>query len=274
MYKRMHPVLIKFQIGDGTVVGIPSFGLFVFFGVIIGSVLVFMRVRRTGMTFLEFSALWGYIVGFGFLGAIFAGILFSPHDFFASFDFSDGYFSLALQGGLIAGTLAAARMLKELNRPVVMTLDLIIPPIFIGLAVGRIGCLLGGCCYGSLTRLPWGVCYPPGHPSHDSYGLQSLHPTPLYSAILALLIALFAWVLTERRTQGWVLTWSVVLYFSGRLGLELLRGDHGAVAGGLTPQQWCSLAVIAGFLAWFTWYNKRGRPREGTQKSRTTGGTL
>lgn len=268
----MHPILIKIQLGNGTVVGIPSFGLFVLCGLVVGSVLASLRIRRAGITFLEFSALWGYVVGFGFIGAILAGIVFSPRDFIASFDFRYGYFSLAWQGGLIAGVLAAARMLKELHRPVIQTMDLIIPPIFVGLAIGRIGCLFGGCCYGSPTHLPWGVSYPPDHPSHDLYGLESLHPMPIYSAILALSIALFAWMLAGRRPQGSVLTWSLVLYSSGRLGMELLRGDHGAVAGGLTPQQWCSLAVIAGFITWHAWFTKREYPGERDQHEHVCGG--
>ena len=38
--------------------------------------------------------------------------------------------------------------------------DLVAPSMAIGLAFGRIGCLLNGCCYGGQTDWPWHVTFP------------------------------------------------------------------------------------------------------------------
>ncbi len=38
--------------------------------------------------------------------------------------------------------------------------DLIAPSLMLGLAIGRIGCLLNGCCYGGRCEDPWGICFP------------------------------------------------------------------------------------------------------------------
>jgi phosphatidylglycerol:prolipoprotein diacylglycerol transferase len=39
-------------------------------------------------------------------------------------------------------------------------MDIVAPCITLGLAIGRIGCFLNGCCYGADTHLPWGVSFP------------------------------------------------------------------------------------------------------------------
>jgi len=41
-------------------------------------------------------------------------------------------------------------------------LDIIAPSAALGLAIGRIGCFLNGCCFGSTCELPWAVRFPFG----------------------------------------------------------------------------------------------------------------
>jgi phosphatidylglycerol:prolipoprotein diacylglycerol transferase len=38
--------------------------------------------------------------------------------------------------------------------------DLIAPSMMAGLALGRVGCLLNGCCYGGESTAPWAVTFP------------------------------------------------------------------------------------------------------------------
>ena len=40
--------------------------------------------------------------------------------------------------------------------------DVAAPAVAIGIAIGRIGCFLNGCCYGAVCELPWAVRFPPG----------------------------------------------------------------------------------------------------------------
>jgi len=44
--------------------------------------------------------------------------------------------------------------------PLLPLADLIAPSLMLGLAIGRIGCLLNGCCYGGLCEHPWAVTFP------------------------------------------------------------------------------------------------------------------
>src|SRR5215813_451306 len=60
-------------------------------------------------------------------------------------------------------------------------LDALAPAGILALAIGRLGCFLGGCCYGRPTALPWGVVFP-------EVGPPARHPLQLYSAALDLLL--------------------------------------------------------------------------------------
>src|SRR5207237_407929 len=46
--------------------------------------------------------------------------------------------------------------------PLLTGSDIMAPCIMIGLAFGRIGCYLNGCCYGEECNLPWGAAFPYG----------------------------------------------------------------------------------------------------------------
>ncbi len=44
--------------------------------------------------------------------------------------------------------------------------DLVIPSVLLGVAIGRLGCFLNGCCFGGACELPWAVEFPFGSPPH------------------------------------------------------------------------------------------------------------
>jgi phosphatidylglycerol:prolipoprotein diacylglycerol transferase len=50
--------------------------------------------------------------------------------------------------------------------PFLALADLIAPSLLVGLALGRIGCLLNGCCYGGASDLPWAVHFPRNSPPY------------------------------------------------------------------------------------------------------------
>ena len=68
---------------------------------------------------------------------------------------------IVLYGSIIGGTTAF--FLYRLVRPFPLRplLDVIAPSLALGIAIGRLGCFLNGCCYGDLCdQLPWGVSFP------------------------------------------------------------------------------------------------------------------
>lgn len=44
--------------------------------------------------------------------------------------------------------------------PLRLGMDMIAPCLMLGLAFGRIGCFLNGCCYGAVCEMPWAVTFP------------------------------------------------------------------------------------------------------------------
>lgn len=76
---------------------------------------------------------------------------------------------LVVYGSLAGGLLGALVYLKIRHMPVLRTFDLLAPSMILGLAIGRIGCLLNGCCYGGVcdpAHLDCGVCFPAGSPPY------------------------------------------------------------------------------------------------------------
>lgn len=149
------------------------------------------------------------------------------------------------QGGLIffggfIGALAAVWVLvRRLHEPFWSLADFTVSALPLGHALGRIGCFLNGCCYGSPTELPW-ACW-----AHDALR----HPTQLYEALANLLIYAALLALTLRRRappprHGRVAALYLMLYPAFRFGVEFLRGDPRMRWAGLSVAQWLSLAML------------------------------
>lgn len=82
-----------------------------------------------------------------------------------------------------------------------------------------------------------------------------VHPTQLYSAIDAILLAAFLWAYYPfRRRDGEVLAWLLTLHPISRFLLEIIRQDEGSVWGtGLTISQTISLAIFLSGIALWAW---------------------
>jgi phosphatidylglycerol:prolipoprotein diacylglycerol transferase len=73
---------------------------------------------------------------------------------------------LVVYGSLIGAFVGLLIYITRHNLPLLATFDLIAPSLMLGMAIGRVGCLLNGCCYGGICDLPWAVRFPAGSPAH------------------------------------------------------------------------------------------------------------
>ncbi|MGH3449448.1 MAG: prolipoprotein diacylglyceryl transferase [Haloechinothrix sp.] len=154
-------------------------------------------------------------------------------------------------------------------RPLVVG-DAVIPSFFIGLAIGRIGCLLNGCCWGDRCELPWAISFPKdggvtfaalmnrGFLPADATWTFGLHPTQIYSSINALILAaVTAAYFHTRPKPGSVVAMGSLLYPASRFVIEFLRGDEmGQFGTSLTISQWyCIGLFVVGlvFTGWLSW---------------------
>lgn len=72
---------------------------------------------------------------------------------------------LTFYGGLILATFCTIGYGVYKRIPIRKGMDIVAPCVMIGLAFGRVGCLLNGCCYGaecSTEAVPWAIHYPYG----------------------------------------------------------------------------------------------------------------
>jgi phosphatidylglycerol:prolipoprotein diacylglycerol transferase len=67
---------------------------------------------------------------------------------------------LVIYGGLIGAAFGFVVFVLKHGLPLLAMADLLAPSMAVGLAFGRIGCFLNGCCYGGVSDLPWHVTFP------------------------------------------------------------------------------------------------------------------
>jgi phosphatidylglycerol:prolipoprotein diacylglycerol transferase len=70
---------------------------------------------------------------------------------------------LTFYGGLILATGCCIWYGRRHRAPIRIGMDIVAPCLMIGLGIGRVGCLLNGCCYGArcdASVVPWAITYP------------------------------------------------------------------------------------------------------------------
>lgn len=205
--------------------------------VVVGGILARRTQRDLGLTRLERLGIGvGAFCG-AMLGAKLPYVLASwpePPSFNAWF--SDGKTILLGLAGGYAGVEVAKWSLEVRTR----TGDTFAAPVAVAIAIGRVGCFVGGCCYGTPTTLPWGVVF-------DSIDGTPRHPTQLYEAAFHALCAVgLAWAARHGWWRGHLMKAYIVVYSAYRFLTEFIRPEWRAW-GGLTGYQWASLTLIIAF---------------------------
>lgn len=120
-----------------------------------------------------------------------------------------------LVGGLIGGYLGVviAKKILKFARP---TGDLFAPGLALGIAIGRIGCFLNGCCYGIHTNLPWAVVIKG----------TARHPTQIYESIFCFALFIYLWSIRKAISkEGDLFKLFLLWYAFFRFWIEFLRED-------------------------------------------------
>ena len=121
-----------------------------------------------------------------------------------------------------------------------MLVNAIVPCIPLGHAIGRVGCLFAGCCYGlpyngigAIHLNPVGITHP-------------VFPVQLLEAVLNLILSGCLLLYSRKKPSGYSLLFLyLICYAVIRFLLEFLRGDQ--IRGlfiGLSTSQWISLLML------------------------------
>ena len=248
-----------------------GYGLMMCLGFIAATLLAARRVERAGFSP---ETVWDLTFRFLISGVGGARLFYllqhgdrvfkdckSAGDYFvAAINLPDG--GLVLYGGVIAGAAVYWWFCRSRHLPAWKLGDLIVPSIFLGIAFGRVGCFLYGCCFGDRCDLPWAVEFPVdgvpfkaqvqrGFLPEDATASLPIHPTQLYSVIDGVLLCLLTLAYYPIRARdGSVVTLALLTYPVTRFFVERLRGDEmGQFGTSLTIAQWISLAMLAGGIA-------------------------
>ena len=149
-------------------------------------------------------------------------------------------------GGLLACLLAGFIFARIRKINFAEWADFFTPLFSLSHALGRIGCLLSGCCFGSYCTLPW--------------SLEGRHPTALYlifgESFIFLLMLMFEQQQVCKR-PGFLFAKWLLFHSLLRFNVEYFREDfRGAffqvpLLGSLSVSQMLSLVIIAGTLVFF-----------------------
>ncbi len=233
MLTRVLPVL--FHLGGFPVLTHP---FFVSLGILTGVTLVVVEaVRRRQLTMETLVVMTGAAL-FGAVGMRLSGIapyLDPSRNPTIAEAWNEGAHSVL---GALAMAYLGAVLAKKLIRYRVRTGDLFAPAVALGMAVGRVGCLLTE-APGRPTTLPWGIHAPPTVP--DCPGCltgAAMHPSFAYEIVFQLAaFAAIMWLRGRLTAPGELLTLYICWYAVFRFLIEFTRASE-TVWLGLTRPQW------------------------------------
>ena len=181
---------------------------------------------------------------------------------------------IAIHGALLGGSLAAVLFCRWRRQPFWPLLDVLVPAVALGQAIGRWGNFFNSEAFGLPTDLPWKLFIPlPFRPS-EFLEQAYFHPTFLYESIWNLGVCILLLLLLRAASRGRIQllpgTLSCVYllaYSSGRVWIEGLRTDPLCLLaappfceGGLRMAQLVSLLLIGLGGAGLWWLYGRHRP--------------
>ena len=141
--------------------------------------------------------------------------------------------------------------------------DITAPALLIAQAIGRIGDLINGEHFASVTDLPWGVIYT--HPSSPGVFRPPTHPAVGYELLFDLVLLAAIWPLRDRlRPHGMFFTLYLATYSIGRFFLSFMRGEFNEYFGALNEAQVVAIIVVIITVPLLVWKAQLVRPTSNT----------
>jgi phosphatidylglycerol---prolipoprotein diacylglyceryl transferase len=156
--------------------GLPirGYGVMLLAGIVAGVGMAMYRARQGGLDPEAILSLAIWVVVCGVIGARLFYVIEYWDEKFAGKSLRDTLLEiinvpqggLVIYGGFIGAVVGFVAFVRKHKLPLFAMADLAAPCMMVGLAFGRIGCLLNGCCYGGQTDWPWHVTFPQDSPPY------------------------------------------------------------------------------------------------------------
>ena len=257
----MYPILYK--IGP---IHLYTYGFFLALGFLTAILVAGREARRVGLPEGHFYDLCFYIILAAIVGSRLLFVMVDPVPFLQNplriFAVWEG--GLVFHGGMIAALVTAFFLMRRHKMPWRPTFDSLAVGMPLGVAFGRIGCFMAGCCFGKPTDLPWGVSFT--HPESLCPIQEPLHPTQLYEALLSLMVfGVVFWLRKRKRFDGQVLATYFFLAGLVRFTVEFFRAPTSIDPRGAellfhmpaTQVFALGLAIMSGICLWWGWRKSR-----------------
>jgi len=160
--------------------------------------------------------------------------------------FNHFFGEIVFYGGLIGGLIAVLIYCAKFKIRIVPLFDIFAPALALAHGIGRIGCLLGGCCYGIEVAAghPFAIVYPAASLAAPA-GVPLL-AVPLIEAVFLFALSIIMMIVFFAcKKPGLCAPIYLLAYPIGRFILEFYRGDiiRGAYWG-ITTSQIISIALF------------------------------
>ncbi|MGH3520367.1 MAG: prolipoprotein diacylglyceryl transferase family protein [Haloechinothrix sp.] len=233
MTTRTHLALLA----QGPAVRLAAWPALVGLGFVVALVLQAMLLGRAGVEVLPVLvvSLTASVLGFAG-GKAYYLVLHRKHprEFLAA--------GACIQGFLIVAFGVTAIAVATLRLPVGLLLDVTTPGLFLGMAIGRPGCFLTGCCAGRPTGSRWGLW------SSDRRVAIRRVPVQLIEAAVSLALGVLALVLVlavQPPIAGAIFAGALAAYTFFRQLLFTLRADSRTSRGRAVTMATCVLVLLA-----------------------------
>lgn|SRR3989338_5876643 len=223
LFHNINPVLL--ELGP---LQIRYYGLFYALGFVIAYFLIYYLAKRKQLPLskddvadLLFYEIIGIVLGARLAYVIvynFAFYIRNPFEIFAVW-----HGGLSFHGGLAGGILALFMFCRKKRIHFYDLADIIVLPVALGLALGRIGNFINGELYGRITDAPWCIDYSKNQYIADiPEGCR--HPSQIYASMKNLTIFAILWLIKDKMLPRGVIFWSFVsLYGLFRTLVEFFR---------------------------------------------------
>ncbi|MBD3318295.1 prolipoprotein diacylglyceryl transferase [Candidatus Woesearchaeota archaeon] len=221
-----------------------------------------IRQEKTALTLEQLDSLMVWLVVALIIGArLFEVLFWQPGYYFAHpveiLAIWKG--GLSFHGSLVAMIITAYILARRFGLSLLSLGDLLIVPLSLGQAFGRMGNFINGELFGRVTSLPWGVNF---GGETDAFGqLVFRHPNQLYEVAYNVVIFVVLWLLRDRGLRpGSLLAIWLILYAVFRFCTEFLRVGEPSLLGLTLGQVFNIVMCIAGSAILYYQYRQSPKP--------------